>query len=184
MTPTFRTFVATALADCAHAQPQDDPLEALGRINTEVEDPWVRELLDRAQQLIALPKSGDDPGTRNNLVLAAALVLAAILATTREPQGESDGPHVVLLRGVLATLTALTTPEHKNQTVLLVRVLPAPTHHLTLTGRPTRCRAQRLDGVKAAKLGYAIRPECQAAVMRRTRPARFSHSGSSSGSAG
>ena len=56
-------------------------------------------------------------------MLAAALVLAAILAITEEPQGEgADGPHVVLLRGVLATLAALTSPEGKNQTVLLARV--------------------------------------------------------------
>jgi hypothetical protein len=36
-------------------------------------------------------------------------------------EGGGD-PRVVLLRGVPATLIALTIPEHKNQTVLLVRV--------------------------------------------------------------
>jgi hypothetical protein len=56
-------------------------------------------------------------------VLAAALVLAAILATTESsPQGDEANPHLLLLRGVLTTLITLTIPDHENQTVLLVRV--------------------------------------------------------------
>jgi hypothetical protein len=118
----FHAFVAEALADCVQAQRQDDPVEALGHINTQVEDPWVLELLGHAQELIAPSQGGDGSVAQDDLLLAAALVLAAVLAITRAPQGEGGGgPYVVLLWGVLATLIALTIPEHKNQTVLLVR---------------------------------------------------------------
>jgi hypothetical protein len=54
--------VAEALPDCAR------------------EDPWVRELLGHARELIAPPQGGDGSATQDNLLLAAALVLAAILA--------------------------------------------------------------------------------------------------------
>jgi hypothetical protein len=123
----LRTFVAEALADCAHAQPQDDPPVALGRVietmGIQDKDPWVHRLLGHAQELVVPPRGGDSPAAQDNLVLAAALVLAAILSITGSAsQGEGDDPQVVLLRGVLTTLIALSTPEHQNQTVLLVRV--------------------------------------------------------------
>ena len=83
----------------------------------------MRGLLGRARALVAPPRGGDGSLARGDLVLAAALVVAALLAVTGPaPQGEGDGPLVVLLRGVLSTLIALTIPEHQNQTVLLVRV--------------------------------------------------------------
>jgi hypothetical protein len=117
-TPGFFVFVADALADCGKARPQDDPLRTLERISAQIEDAWTRELLVRALKLIA-PLQGDDPPLQDDLVLAAALVLAAILGG---PQGEEgSGLHVALLKSVLATLIALTIPDHQNQTVLLVK---------------------------------------------------------------
>jgi len=93
-------------------------------ISTRDENSWVRGLLGHAQELITpSPQGGDGSAAQDNLVLAAALVLAAILAITGSaPQGKGDDPHVILLRGVLTTLITLTIPDHKNQTVLLVRV--------------------------------------------------------------
>lgn len=123
----LHTFLAEALAECVHAQPQDDPLAALrrviGTISTRSENSWVRGLLDHAQELIALPRGGDGSAAQDNLVLAAALVLAAILAIAGSaPKREGNDPQVVLLQGVVITLITLTSPAHKNQTVLLVRI--------------------------------------------------------------
>ena len=125
--PGLHAFVADAIADCAQAQPQDDPPAALGRvigtISTQGENSWVRGLLGHARELIAPPRGGGGSAAPDDLVLAAALVLTAILAITGSaPQSGGDDPHVVLLRGVLTTLIALTIPEHENQTVLLVSV--------------------------------------------------------------
>jgi hypothetical protein len=120
--PGFRVYVAEGLAGCEHAQPQDDPLQALGRVHTEVEEPWVRELLGRAQEMIGPLLGSGDAAARDNLELAAALVLAAILEITwARPPGDGDSNAVAVLQGVLATLIALTVPEHKNQTLLLVK---------------------------------------------------------------
>jgi hypothetical protein len=117
----LHAFVAEALADCAQAQPQDDPPAALGRViatmSTERANSWVRRALSRAQELLAPPRGGDGSAARDNLVLAAFLAI-----TASAPQGEDNHPNVFALQGVLATLIALTIPEHENQAVLLVRV--------------------------------------------------------------
>ena len=89
---------------------------------TRDEDPWAHQLLSGAKKVIAPLRASDGKAAGENLVLAAALVLAAILAITgSKPQGESNDPRVVLLQGVLATLITLTAPEDQNQTMLLVR---------------------------------------------------------------
>jgi hypothetical protein len=112
--------------DCAHVQPQDDPptvltgvIEAIGPPG---ENSLLPELLAHARDLIAPPRDSAGPAASDDLLLAAALMLAAILAVTGPtPQEELDDAHVVMLQGVLATLIALTVPEYENQAVLLAR---------------------------------------------------------------
>jgi hypothetical protein len=127
MAQGFAAFLAEALAGCAQTQPHDDPpallLRVIETLGTGGEQDGVGELLGHALALIPSPHGSDGPAARDDLVLAAALALAALLALTGPAsQEEADDPHVAALRGVLATLIAITDSEQQNQTVLLVRV--------------------------------------------------------------
>ncbi|MGI8334380.1 hypothetical protein ACRYCC_30895 [Actinomadura scrupuli] len=89
-------------------------------------EPQVITLLEEAWEIVEEVWSRQIPAEQGDLVVAAALVLAALLYLPSAGRSGSstfqDADEVsVLLQGVLATLVAVTDPNSQNQVLLLVR---------------------------------------------------------------